>query len=79
MIPDFANNIEENANALLNDTDDSKQYWNDPKSDDFHGYMSNVEYRYTIFTFTDEMKVMLSVLDRVEEQIRKLESDCIDK
>jgi hypothetical protein len=76
MIPDFANNIEENASTLLNDTEDSTQHWNDPKSDDFHGYMSNVEYRYTIFTFTDEMKVTFGVLDRAEEQMKRLESDC---
>jgi hypothetical protein len=76
MIPDFANNIEKNANALLNDTEDSIQYWNDPKSDDFHGYMSNMEYRYTIFTFTDEMKVTFGILDRAEEQIKHLENDC---
>ena len=75
-IPAFAEKIKESAQKLFSEVDNSKNYWNDSRADDFHSYLQDSSYKHSIDEFADEMTDMLDVLNKNEEKIRNLESEC---
>jgi hypothetical protein len=76
MIPEFAEQVEEYRNVLLNEVEQSHDYWDDPNSDRFNRYFNDSNYKYNIDTFVDQLKLTLSVFEKVESEMRELESEC---
>jgi len=76
MIPDYADNVEHHVHALFSKIESSQEYWCDPKSQEFHSFLYDNNYRYNIDVFIDETRVMLGILDAVDSEMDNLLADC---